>query len=435
MTRPRPARARRTVRPRPARAARPARPRLTAAVAGALTAVAALAGIALVPAPAEAGGLRWEVSWQAPVSDRTPSPVGRDAVLAGRLSPPTGQVNPSASLAVRSSLPAACTARPGPVTVARETFRVDPGLACNGTYEVTLSSQAQVLGLPLPSRGPALGATLEVADPGPAPAAPSATVDSANRRVTLHVSVPDDPDVVGARLTRDGRVVAELPAGTGRHVDAVGGPGDYDYRVQVRRWGAGGPGSAEVLSPASAPLTAQVRDGAPVVGIGGSGGGSGSGGGDTGGSGAGPGTGGSGTGAGGSSGGSGAAALPGSATASPRLPGGSRTRIGASTGSIRTHHRSGTASGSSSSATPTTGPEVFEERLPYEPTTKRETYRTATPGRTRTVAVDEVVRTRDRPGLLAPAALVVLLVAAAIQVRALVRRSQQAAEAMAPLDP
>lgn len=367
-------------------------------------------------APAHARGLSWQVAWGAPMDAANNARVDGGELLTGTASPPSAQVGTSATITVvASGLPAACGPKPGPVVFNGESFAVDPGLVCNGSYDVVVSPTARVLGLPLPNNGPKLQGRITRASGGVAPAGPSATVDSTDQTVTLRLTTPTGGDAVGSRVFRDGAPIGDLGVAEDRFVDRNVAWGSHRYSVSTLRWGGEGPGSGPVVSPQSLSVIAVVEDGRPTVGVS-------------------PGTPAPSSGGGGSApGGSGTPARGGAALAPParRVPSSYRSRGPLGQRSAASTKRS-TKTKKSASATATTGPEVFEERLPYEAKTTGELVSKTIPGSSRLVSVTEPVRHRQQPGLLVPAAVAVVLVGAALHLRVLVRRSHQSTIALEP---
>lgn len=417
-----------TVAPRPAprtaatigsEAHRPRRRLAKLAVLG--VAATALVAPGVGGAPAGAANPLWgKVVWTGSTTAAGPNDVAAPPTLAGTATPLLGG-RPNRvdySVAVPAGYPAACAVPAGTATLDNRTFRFTPAFRCNGSYGVSVVARTGS-GLLASSSDP-LRAPIALADPGPAPTGIAGVVDSASRQVAISWNADPDPDVVGYRVRRDGVPVADVGPGTRDYVGTVPADGQYAFDVQTLRWGAGGPGSPSIASPASGPFGASVVP-APPGGGGGDGGGAGSGG-----SGAGGASGAGGTGTTGGSGGPGGGSattggsLPGTGTASPTLP---RRSGSAAGGSSRSTYRSG---GSISRSTPTTEVDTYDERLPYEAKDTSRTVELAGPDTTRTVARTVTTPGKDGPGLVIPAAVVLVLVAASLQIRSFLHRTAPA---------
>ncbi|QXC60105.1 hypothetical protein KSP35_17325 [Aquihabitans sp. G128] len=405
-------------------------------------AAAALAAPALAASPAgAANGLLWQVKWSAPITAAGPNAFSGPPELKGTAAPPVAG-NPAKvtySVALPAGYPAACTVAGGTATLAGQAFSAKPDFPCNGTYVVSVVAN-QPASILKPNSDP-LKAPVALADPGPGPAQANGGV--VGRVVTTSWASDRSPDVVGYRILRNGAPIKDVAQGTGAYVDTVPGPGDYSYAVQTLRWGAGGPGSAPIASPATGAGTATVRDDAPPSGTGG---GTGTGGGGTGTGGGGTGTGGSGTGGSGSGGtgtggsgtgssGAGSGSVPAAGKANPKVP--ANGRSSGPSGSRSTYRSGGTISSGSGrsgggSSTETTEPDTFEEKLPYQPKDTGRTVELATPGTTRTVSRTVSTPHTTKPGLLVPIAVVLVLVAASVQIRSFLRRTAPAGIELEP---
>lgn len=223
---------------------------LASAIGGVVIAVAVGAGAPGGP-PAGAVGLGWTVSVDAPPTVTGPSVTvsGRVGVLLGQ--PRTVRVR----LVPRVELPAACglPEATGPVEAGRYAVELRP--ACNGPYRAeVVATGTDLLGRPITSGSPA-GRDLAIADPGPAPGAPTGT--SGPEGITLTWPGPSDPDVVGWTLARDGSEPRSVAA-TATRVEVPAGAGDHGFRLVARRWGADGPGGSEVSSPTSGTTVVHV---------------------------------------------------------------------------------------------------------------------------------------------------------------------------------
>ncbi len=147
-------------------------------------------------------------------------------------------------------------------TAAEETaFSFEPVVACNGPYTVLVSGQ------PEPEVGEPATDSVDVKLAVPAPAPPPPDFTEVDDGVALTWDASRLPDLVGYRLQRDGAGGAEPKAWTfGPTVTSFrdrAAPGDYTYRLQVLRWGAGGPGSLTVVAspPSAASPTVTVSPG------------------------------------------------------------------------------------------------------------------------------------------------------------------------------
>jgi hypothetical protein len=190
--------------------------------------------------------------------------------------------------------------------------------------------------------------------------------------------------------------VFDAARGSTVHTDTAPGPGTYSYDVQTLHWGDGGPGSAPIASPGSTALTARVDPKAPPGPVGPTGGGTGTGIGSGGAKPAGP--------------------LPAAPKASASVP--------RSKASAKKVYRSG---GSISPSTPTTADSGFDEKLPYSSRNGQKQVELTAPDGTRTVSRTVSTPTKTSPGVLVPLAVVLVLVAASLQIRAFLRRTAPAA--------
>lgn len=389
----------------------------------------ALAAPGAAPEPAGAAGLLWDVRFAAPLTAAGPNAVRAVPEVAGTARPPIlgNPTRVTYAVAVPAGFPAACAVPSGTATLAGPAFRFRPAMACNGTYTVSVVARA----VSIPPDSPRVAVPLALADPGPAPAGVSGSV--AGSQVSLSWTPDADPDVVGYRIRRDGQPVTDLGAGASSFTgEAPVGRSSFD--VLVLRWGAGGPGSASLASPASAPFVAEVA--APP-------GGGGTDGGETpvGGGGGGSPTDGAGDptdpgGSGGSGGSGGATGSPGGGAAtggSGRFPsagsGGSSWSGGSggrSSSGSSTRYRPGGSAGTAGSSSSAAEVDTYEERLPYEGKDTGRTVEVAGPDTTRTVRRTVVTPGTERPGLLVPIAVVLVLVAASLQIRAFLHRTAPA---------
>ena len=377
---------------------------------GGLAAVAACLAVAGSPAssaPAKRAGVIWNVTWKAPVTTAGPNRFDHPAVLAGTASYSLGPISRvDYTVAAPSGLPESCGTFPrtGSASLEGGAFTVEPDLACNGTYAISVVAQSGS-GL-LAAKSTALKAPMTLADPGVAPSGFGGVAQGSMRSVTLSWSTDPDPDVVGYRLRRDGEAVADMPANVRIHTDLVPASGSYSYDLQTLRWGGGGPGSVAIASAPTSPLVAQVVPDAPATPIAPTGGGPGPAGspgeapGGTSHAGASP--------AGPPSAGRATASLPGAGTASAKVGDRSGYRSG---GSIAPSVPGATADGG------------FLDKLPYAPGTSRQKVELSSPARTQTVSRSVSVPGRRGPGLLVPAAVVLVLVASSLQVRSLLGRA------------
>jgi hypothetical protein len=391
-----------------------------------LAATLALAGAAVMAAAGPSGAtptsreaVGWKISWKAPITSAGPNRFDRAPALAGTATYALGKVSRvDTTLAAPAGLPVSCGKFPlaGLADLSGSTFTARPALACNGTYD--LSVVAQSGSGALASRSSALHAPVALADPGPAPTGFTGVASGTSRAVTLSWNTDPDPDVVGYRIRRDDVVVAEVGADIRTYTDSLVSAGTYTYNVSGLRWGAGGPDSTAIGSPATAPLTAHVVDGAPPASIGGQDGGSG----------------GSGSGSGSSGGASGSGSGSGSSASHHALPPASHANaslpsVGSANASVpdRSKYRSGGTK--NPNATGTTLDDGFRERLPYKSGTASDRVELSDPARSRTVSRSVRVPGHHRPGLLVPLAVVVVLAAASLQVRSLLGRAGAAAAA------
>lgn len=395
--------------------------------------VVALAAPGAAPEPAAAAGLLWDVRFSAPLTAAGPNAVRTVPEVAGTARPPIlgTPTRVTYAVAVPAGFPAACSVPAGTASLAGAAFRFRPAMACNGTYTVSVVARA----VSIPPDSPRVAVPLALADPGPAPAGVSGSV--AGSQVSLSWTPDADPDVVGYRIRRDGQPVADVGAAASSFTgEAPVGRSSFD--VQALRWGAGGPGSASLASPASAPFVAEVA--APPAGGGADGGetpvGGGGGGSPTDGAGDPTDPGGNG-GPGGSGGLGGATGSPGGASGgSGRFPsagsggsswtGGSGGSGGRSSSGSSTRYRPGGSAGPAGSSSPAAEIDTYEERLPYEGKDTGRTVEIAGPDTTRTVRRTVVTPGTERPGLLVPIAVVLVLVAASLQIRAFLRRTAPA---------
>lgn len=389
------------------------RPRRRAAKLAALgVAATALVAPGLGGEPAGAANPLWgKVTWTAPITAAGPNAVAAPLALAGTATPLLGG-NPNRvdyAIAAPAGHPAACAVPSGTATLQGRSFTFTPDFRCNGTYGVTVVARTGS-GLLASSSNP-LTAPIALADPGPAPSGLSGAVDSATRQVAISWTPDPAPDVVGYRVRRDGIPVTDVAPTTRTYTGTVPAAGRYEFDVQTLRWGADGPGSASLASPASGPFTATIDPPAPEPSPGDRGTGLGSGTGS-----------GSSSGSGGSGGGTitTGGSLPAGGTASPTLP---APRGAAGSGSSRSTYRSG---GSISRSTPTNEVDTFEERLPYEARDTGRTVELAGPDTTRTVARTVTKPGRAGPGLVVPAAVVLVLLAASLQIRSFLHRTAPA---------
>ncbi len=224
-----------------------------AAVLGAL-----LSGL-VGPAPAGALHPLWTLTVDVPPDVVTSAPVvvsGRvDAVLGlgGGLDPVTAVTVTLVPTA--EGVPDGC--RGDALTTTRTPsggrYQAELHPPCNGPYrvEVTARSRSSRSGDPVT-------ASVKVADPGPAPSAPTAV--GATNGVLLRWAPAATPDVVGWRVT-GGIAPVDYPAGT-TSATVPTHPGSHQLTLVARRWGADGPGGPEVTSPAVTTGAVEVQ--APV---------------------------------------------------------------------------------------------------------------------------------------------------------------------------
>jgi hypothetical protein len=369
------------------------RRRLRAAPALAAAALVGAAALAVGASPATADPVGWTMSWSAPVTTAGPNRFAAPAELTGTAKFALGSTNRvSYQVTPPDGLPAACGTFPKDANaVLRGTaFTIEPALRCNGTYVVVATGHSGS-GV-LASKSSGLRAPVSLADPGAPPTGLRGAVDGAAGVVTISWNPVDDPDVVGYRVRRDGAPVFDAAKGATAHTDTAPGAGTYQYDVQTLRWGDGGPGSKPIASPGSTALTARVDPKAPPGPVGPAGGGSGS----------------------------GPAAGP--AATIPKGPAASAT-IPRSTARPKKTYRSG---GSISTGTPTTVDTGFDEDLPYQSREGAKQVELAGPDGTRTVSRTVSTPTKTSPGLLVPLAVVLVLVAASLQIRAFLRRTAPA---------
>ncbi|WCO66499.1 hypothetical protein PO878_18540 [Iamia majanohamensis] len=232
--------------------------RLAAATAAVLAAVVALL---LTPAPAAGApqGL-WTLT-----IDAFPEVVdSRPVVVAGAARGPLGGLTPvsrvTARMAPTGALPEACPPVQASAAPSGDRYRIELVPVCNGPYRVVVTATSSN-----PVAGPSGDAArpVAVADPGPAPAAPR-VVGSADG-VALAWAATRAPDVVGWTVVRTGGGSTELPVAAITLAQGAA-PGLHAYRLVARRWGAEGPGGPQVASPPSAEARAQVpRTAAPVL--------------------------------------------------------------------------------------------------------------------------------------------------------------------------
>lgn len=382
-------------------------------------AAAALVAPGLAGDPAGAANPLWgRMTWTGSTTSAGPNAVAAPPTLTGTAEPllPGNPSRVDYAVAVPAGYPAACAVPGGVATLQGRSFRFSPAVACNGTYVVSVTGRTGS-GLLASSSDP-LRAPIALADPGPAPGGLSGAVDGATLQVAVSWAPDPDPDVVGYRVRRDGVPVADVGPGTRDYAGTVPAAGRYRFDVQTLRWGAGGPGSPSIASPPSEALAVTVDPARLGSGAGGgsAGGGSGTGAGTGGGAGTGTPSGApGGSGGGSATGGS----LPGAPTASPTLP----RRSGSTGGSSRSTYRSG---GSITRSSPTTEVDTFQERLPYEARDTGRSVELAGPDTTRTVARTVVEPGREGPGLVLPAAVVLVLVAASLQIRSFLHRTAPA---------
>jgi hypothetical protein len=374
--------------------------------------VGTLAALVLVSSAASArqadrAGLIWTVSWTAPTTSAGPNPFTTPVELNGTAKYALGKVSQvTYTITTSSSLPSTCGKFPlgGKAVQSGAAFTIKPELACNGTYSVSVVAQNGSGALAAKSQP--LTAPFTLADPGTAPGGLDGVAQGSTRTVTLSWSADPDPDVVGYRVRRDGVAVADTPADVRIHSDVAPGYGRFAYDVQSLRWGAGGPGSTPVASPASAPLTATIAPDAPPTPVTST-----------------PTSSGAGS-TGHAAGGHGSTAPTTSHAPTPHLPSASKANASLPD---RSDYRSG---GSISLDTPTTTlDDGYAERLPYKARTSREAVDLAGPDRTRSVSKTVAVPGRKGVGLLVPIAIVVVLLAGALQVRGLVGRASALASA------
>lgn len=218
---------------------------LVATVAGATTSVALASG----PAPAGAAGPLWDLTVDqqpAVVADAPLQVKGRADVLTGAII----ALDPVATVTVAlvptaDDWPRACTtdALTKTVTPSAKRYSAELTPPCNGPYRIEVTAKTrggQSSGAPVVS-------SVKVADPGDAPAAPRA-VGTANGLI-VSWSAAATPDVVGWTVTGGLAAASYDAATTGATIAAS--PGTRQVGLVARRWGADGPGGAEVTSPSS----------------------------------------------------------------------------------------------------------------------------------------------------------------------------------------
>jgi len=233
------------------------RPALRALLAAAGALAVAGAGLLLAPLPASAAPT-------GEVTARVADPHAEKLVVTGRAKPVVGSASSvRVRLTPRVELPDSCGTFPieRSVPAPGGTYSADVTPPCNGPYRVEVVGFVKVLGSPVAFDSPAK-ADVGRAFPGIAPPAPRTT--RSGNVVTVLWDASPSPDVVGWTVTRPGGQARQVPAATTR-VEENAPPGTYTYRLQARRWGAEGPGKAEVTSPESGAATAVVPTPAPVV--------------------------------------------------------------------------------------------------------------------------------------------------------------------------
>ena len=384
-------------------------------------------GLALVVGPASSAGAKqagliWTVSWKAPVTSAGPNRFDEPATLVGTAAYTLGPITRvDYTLGAPQGLPAACGTFPavGTATLNGGTFTIKPNLACNGTYAVTAIAQSGT-GM-LAAHSPKLQAPVSLADPGVPVSGLNGVVQGSTRAVTLSWTTDPDPDVVGYRVRRNGVAVGDVAPDVRIHTDVAPSDGTFTYDVVTLRWGAGGPTSTPIASPPTPPLVARVVPDAPPATIGSGSGGSGSGGSGSSGSGSSSGSSGSSSGSAGSKGSSTSShhgTPPKAGRATAHLPNGGSATAGVPS---RKGYRSG---GTVDPNVPTTTlDDGFQARLPYEAGTSRSKVELADPSRTEAVSRTVSVPKHSKPGLLVPIAIVLVLLAGAMQVRALLGRA------------
>ena len=376
---------------------------LRAGAALAAAALTMLAAFGPAPATAKDSELLWHVVWSAPTTSTGPNLFAHPVEVAGTASYELGSVNHVGyTVTTDSGLPDACgpASRTGNANLSGGHFVVRPNLACNGPYHLSVVA-ASGSGM-LTARSQPITAPLSLADPGTAPAGFNGVVDGSTRTVTVSWAAVAGPDVVGYRVRRDGVAVADVPASDQGASDVTPSDGTFSYDVETLHWGAGGPGSAPVASPPTAPLVATVARGAPPTPVVPSGAPGSSDGSST-----------------GSGGGSGSASAPAGAPAtSGPLPAGPSAQAGLTS---RAGFRSG---GSISLSVPTTTADTgFSSNLPYQAQTASDAVNLASPDHTRTVSRTVAAPGHGGLGLVAPVAVALVLLAAALQVRVLLGRA------------
>lgn len=230
------------------------RPVLALVAAALLTLLTGLVGPA---APVGALNVGWTLTVEPPPAVVTRAPV----VVTGRVdyfSLVGGLVDPVTAVTVRlvptaDGVPDACRTDALSRTVAPANGRYTADLRppCNGPYRVEVTARTRNEN----RSGAPETATVKVADPGPAPAAPTA-VGSTNG-VLLGWAPAATPDVVGWRVTGGLAPVDYGPGTTSATVPAS--PGARQLALVARRWGADGPGGPEVTSPAATADTVDVQ--------------------------------------------------------------------------------------------------------------------------------------------------------------------------------
>ncbi|MCU1498428.1 MAG: hypothetical protein JWM47_2381, partial [Acidimicrobiales bacterium] len=130
----------------------------------------------------------------------------------------------------------------------------------------------------------------------------------------------------------------------------------------------------------------------------------------------------------------GSGGLPPAGRAAPKIPKPGSTA--GSTGSRSTYRSGGTIAPGSGADKTAVEPDTYDERLPYEPQATGRNVEVAGPDTARTVSRTVSTPRAAEPGLLVPLAVVSVLLAGSVQIRAFLRRTARPANAVAvePLD-
>lgn len=240
-----------------------------------LLAVAALGAGAVLAAPAAAGqSVTWDVHWDNnnPGAAYTSSPS-----FSGRAAYLDSGYGVTATIAFSGNVPGQCigaatftlthTGNSATGLSNAGVFNgINPGVICNGTYKANLSARNPVAAGPSSALQP-----FTYQHPSTGVAKPALAQGSDGTSLVVSWAPPPGatPDLVGYQVTRTYQPAAGGPPqvaniaindpGTTSYAEEVGNDdGGYQFTVQARYWGVGGPGAAEVLSGASQPAQATV---------------------------------------------------------------------------------------------------------------------------------------------------------------------------------